>query len=77
MTTLRGPASLPAPARLAGTGLPDLVLRLRAAAARLVPFSEGRLLLKEAATTIEGMDRERARRAAAIPAGEQTGVPRP
>lgn len=44
----------------------DLILRLRAAAARLVPFSEGRLLLKEAASTIEGMARERAQNAAQV-----------
>jgi len=52
---------------VAGSGrVTDLILRLRAAAARLVPFSEGRLLLKEAASTIEGMDRERAQNAAQV-----------
>ena len=44
----------------------DLILRLRAAAARLVPFSEGKLLLKEAAAMIEGMDRQRAQKAAEV-----------
>ena len=55
-----------APSRFSTDGgrAPDLVLRLRAAAARLVPFSESRLLLKEAAAMIDKMDRERAQREA-------------
>ncbi len=70
MTTLRDSSArvLPAQTRLvAGPGpVPDLILRLRAAAARLVPFSEGKLLLKEAAAMIEGMDRQRAQKAAEV-----------
>jgi len=77
MTTLRDSSArvLQAQARLvAGSGrVPDLILRLRAAAARLVPFSEGRLLLKEAASVIEEMDRERAQKAADVALG---GPPR-
>jgi hypothetical protein len=49
-------------------GLPALVVRLRVAARGLVPFSEARLLLLEAAATIERVDRERPEQAGRPPA---------
>jgi hypothetical protein len=34
----------------------DLIVRLHATAGRMVPYSEGRVLLREAATRIERLD---------------------
>jgi hypothetical protein len=70
MTTSRDSPSRSLDARVRpvpGSGrVPDLILRLRAAAERLVAFSESRLLLKEAAAMIEGLERERTQQAAEV-----------
>ncbi len=44
----------------------DLIVRLRATAGRMVPYSEGRMLLREAATMIERLDSDARTRAIEI-----------
>lgn len=58
MTTLRIGAKTAA-FHLAAAAVPDLVFRLREAAARIPAYSETRLLLREAAAMIEHLDRDR------------------
>jgi hypothetical protein len=47
-------------------GVPALVVRLRETAAHLVAFSESKLLLREAASVIERLDREGGAHAAEV-----------
>jgi len=49
-----------------GPGARDIVTRLRGAAARMVPFSPTRALLREAASTIERLDGDARRHATEV-----------
>jgi hypothetical protein len=61
MTTLQARAATPIPRKpvppAGDPGVRHLIVRLRAAAGRLVAFSETRVLLREAAWTIERLER--------------------
>jgi len=48
------------------TDVHDIVVRLKEEAKRMAPDSQGRLLLKEAASTIERLDDEVRRRASDV-----------
>ena len=70
MTTLGAGGATPArsgPGRSADhPSVRDLMLRLRDLAGRMVPFSETKLLLREAASMIERLDDARAQQSTAL-----------